>query len=310
MNPQVNESLGYGSRHCQDCGIGPYRSRQALNNHVAECDYNFENIDRKDKDKGESMADLRARVDAIINQEGEKEIQMTAKKDEQSSELASKSPVRSDPIEREHLKKVLQDSQLETHHEEREGYSESEQESDSSIGTYNSSDGFLVGHHDDGSSSYVVDSSDEDDEDDEDLSSSEDIEKCSGKENLSSEVDSSIDEPLQDRATAEPIALRRPRRICTTAAKYTYDGTQSSVGDDSRMLDDFNTDEYNSSESDLISLSEKENGSEDESTSGREDDEDESENDGTDQTGSSKVQNSSMRQTTIAECKPFSVKKD
>ena len=293
MNPQVNESLGYGSRHCQDCGIGPYRSRQALNNHVAECDYNFENIDRKDKDKGESMADLRARVDAIINQEGEKEIQMTAKKDEQSSELASKSPV----------------PQLETHHEEREGYSESEQESDSSIGTYNSSDGFLVGHHDDGSSSYVVDSSDEDDEDDEDLSSSEDIEKCSGKENLSSEVDSSIDEPLQDRAT-EPIALRRPRRICTTAAKYTYDGTQSSVGDDSRMLDDYNTDEYNSSESELISLSEKENGSEDESTSGREDDEDESENDGTDQTGSSKVQNSSMRQTTIAECKPFSVKKD
>ena len=290
MNPQVNESLGYGSRHCQDCGIGPYRSRQALNNHVAECDYNFENIDRKDKDKGESMADLRARVDAIINQEGEKEIQMTAKKDEQSSELASKSPV----------------PQLETHHEEREGYSESEQESDSSIGTYNSSDGFLVGHHDDGSSSYVVDSSDEDDEDDEDLSSSEDIEKCSGKENLSSEVDSSIDEPLQ----AEPIALRRPRRICTTAAKYTYDGTQSSVGDDSRMLDDFNTDEYNSSESDLISLSEKENGSEDESTSGREDDEDESDNDGTDQTGSSNVQNSSMRQTTIAECKPFSVKKD
>lgn len=293
MNPQVNESLGYGSRHCQDCGIGPYRSRQALNNHVAECDYNFENIDRKDKDKGESMADLRARVDAIINQEGEKEIQMTAKKDEQSSELASKSPV----------------PQLETHHEEREGYSESEQESDSSIGTYNSSDGFLVGHHDDGSSSYVVDSSDEDDEDDEDLSSSEDIEKCSGKENLSSEVDSSIDEPLQDRAT-EPIALRRPRRICTTAAKYTYDGTQSSVGDDSRMLDDFNTDEYNSSESELISLSEKENGSEDESTSGREDDEDESDNDGTDQTGSSNVQNSSMRQTTIAECKPFSVKKD
>ena len=300
-----------GSRHCEHCGIGPYRSQQALNDHLAGCDYNIDNIDnidRKDEDNAESMADLRAKVDAINNQQGDPEDHSTTKKDDQSSELASKSPVRSDPIERENLKKVLHDSQLETHHEEREEYSYSEQESESSIDTYNSSDGFLVGHHSDGSSSYVVDSSDEDDEDDEDLSSSEDIEieKCSGKENLSSEVDSSADEPLEDQAT-EPIAHRRPRRSCTTSRKYTCEGSQSSVGDDSPMVDDFNTDEYNSSESELISLSE-------ESMSGSEDDENDGEEDtdniGTDQQNRSNVQNSNTRQTTIAECRPFSVRKD
>lgn len=308
MNPQGNESFGNGSRHCEHCGIGPYQSQQAMNDHLAGCDYNIDNIDREDEDNAESMADLRARVDAIINQEGDPEDHTTTKKDDQSSELASKSPVRSDPIERENLKKVLRDSQLETHHEEREEYSDSEQESDSSIDTYNSSDGFLVGHHDDGSSSYVVDSDDEDNEDDEDLSSSEDIEieKCSGKENLSSEVDSSADEPLEDQPT-EAIAHRRPRRSCTTARKYTCDGSQSSVGDDSRMVDDYNTDEYNSSESELISLSE-------ESMSSSEDDENDGEEDtdniGTDQQNRSNVQNSNTRQTTIAECRPFSVSKD
>ena len=303
--------MGTGSRHCEHCGIGPYRSQQALNDHLAGCDYNIDNIDnidRKDEDNAESMADLRAKVDAINNQQGDPEDHSTTKKDDQSSELASKSPVRSDPIERENLKKVLHDSQLETHHEEREEYSYSEQESESSIDTYNSSDGFLVGHHSDGSSSYVVDSSDKDDEDDEDLSSSEDIEieKCSGKENLSSEVDSSADEPLEDQAT-EPIAHRRPRRSCTTSRRYTCEGSQSSVGDDSPMVDDFNTDEYNSSESELISLSE-------ESMSGSEDDENDGEEDtdniGTDQQNRSNVQNSNTRQTTIAECRPFSVRKD
>jgi len=188
-----------------------------------------------------------------------------------------------------------------------------EEDSDSSIGSY-SSDDFLVNHRNcDGASSYEADSTEDEDED-EDTSEHED--EYSEDESLLSIEETEV-------ANMQATMSQRPRRSCTAKKKNISEEYWDSDGTD--MMDDYDSDEYDTSESEINSedsvLSEIES-----DLSDNECDEDKgtgagSENSATGDVGEDKraqgtAQNtrsggqlSEMRQTTIHECRPFAVGK-
>ena len=179
-----------------------------------------------------------------------------------------------------------------------------DEESASSIGSY-SSDDFVVDHHNcDGTSSYEANSTEEEDEDED---TSEHEEEYSEDESLLSIAEET------EVANMKTTRSQRPRRSCTAKMKNTSEENHFSDGTD--MVDDYETDEYNTSESEINSedsvLSEDEcdneegrgDGSEDSATGAIQ-------VHGTTQKTRSGGQLSDMRQTTIDECRPFSVGKD